>query len=53
VNHGVTTRVWDRVFKTFHKTDVVKVPKQMTMQWLVYGDEIKHKYARHFQLGKR
>lgn len=52
-NHGVTTRFWDRVFGTFHPVEVVKVPKQMSMQWLVSGDEIKQQYARHFKLGKR
>ncbi|MFN8261371.1 MAG: sterol desaturase family protein [Chitinophagales bacterium] len=53
MNHGVTTRFWDRVFGTFHKADVVRVPKQMTMRWLVAGDEIKEKYTDHFLLGKR
>ena len=53
MNHGVTTRFWDRVFQTFHKAEVVKVPKQMSMRWLVAGDEIKQRYSKDFQLGKR
>ncbi|HNY55312.1 MAG TPA: sterol desaturase family protein, partial [Chitinophagales bacterium] len=53
MNHGVTTRFWDRVFGTFHRVEVVRVPKQMSMRWLVSGDEIKSQYDRHFKLGKR
>lgn len=52
-NHGVTTRFWDRVFGTFVKVESVKVPKQMSMQWLVENDEIKPAYGTHFQLSKR
>jgi sterol desaturase/sphingolipid hydroxylase (fatty acid hydroxylase superfamily) len=53
MNHGVATRFWDRVFKTFHRVEVVKVPKQMSMDWLLDGNDIKPAYANHFQLGKR
>jgi len=50
LNHGVTTRFWDRVFGTFHRVETVKVPKKMTMDWLMSGDEIAAPYAGHFQL---
>ena len=53
VNHGVTTRFWDRVFNTFVKVDVVKVPKPMSMAWLVSDDEIKVRYNKHFKLNAR
>jgi len=50
LNHGVTTRLWDRVFGTFHRVETVKVPKKMTMDWLMNGDEIAQAYTGHFQL---
>lgn len=48
VNHGVTTRFWDRVFGTFVRVEKVRVPKKMSMQWLLDGDTIKDIYATHF-----
>lgn len=53
VNHGVTTRFWDRVFGTFVNVDFVKVPKSMCMSWLLNDDQIKPKYQKHFNLNKR
>ena len=50
LNHGVTTRFWDRVFGTFHRVETVKVPRKMTMSWLMNGDDIAADYAGHFQL---
>lgn len=51
VNHGVTTALWDRVFGTFTKTDMVKVPSKMAMVWLKDEDqELKPKYVPHFFL---
>lgn len=50
LNHGVTTRFWDRVFGTFHRVETVKVPRQMTMDWLMLGDEIAPAFSDHFQL---
>jgi sterol desaturase/sphingolipid hydroxylase (fatty acid hydroxylase superfamily) len=52
-NHGVTSRVWDRVFGTFRKVEKVKVPARMSMNWLLSGDEIKDIYVQHFQLVHR
>ena len=48
-NHGVTTRFWDRVFGTFKTVDKVTVPKQMSMPWLVSGQQIKGVYSEHFR----
>ncbi|MCF8278421.1 MAG: sterol desaturase family protein [Flavobacteriales bacterium] len=50
LNHGVTTRFWDRVFGTFHRVETVTVPRKMTMDWLMNGEEIAPAYAGHFQL---
>ncbi|MDX2003495.1 MAG: sterol desaturase family protein [Chitinophagales bacterium] len=52
-NHGVTTRLWDRVFGTFHVPEKVRVPRSMMMGWLVKDNEVKPEYAQHFQLSGR
>ena len=49
MNHGVTTRFWDRVFGTFQEVEKVTVPKKMSMPWLVSEQEIKSSYRGHFQ----
>ncbi len=53
MNHGVTTRFWDRVFQTFVKVETVKVPKTMTMDWLIENNDIKPIYANDFRLSIR
>ena len=53
MNHGVTTRIWDRVFGTFVRVDIVKIPKQMTMDWLIEKGELKPAYLMHFMINKR
>ena len=50
LNHGVTTRFWDRVFGTFHRVETVNVPRKMTMDWLMLDGEIAPAYVGHFQL---
>jgi sterol desaturase/sphingolipid hydroxylase (fatty acid hydroxylase superfamily) len=51
VNHGVTTALWDRIFGTFKRPDVVKVPDQMTMIWLKdEQQQLKKRYTRHFRI---
>jgi sterol desaturase/sphingolipid hydroxylase (fatty acid hydroxylase superfamily) len=54
-NHGVTTRVWDRVFGTYHpiRETTVRIPRAMSMRWLVEGDELKDRYVGHFKLSGR
>lgn len=49
-NHGVTTRFWDRVFGTFVRVETVTVPRKLSMQWLLEGDDIKDTYSPHFKL---
>lgn len=34
-NHGVTSPVWDLVFGTYMKVDVVRVPRRMATVWLL------------------
>ena len=51
LNHGVTTAIWDRVFGTFEKTTVIRVPDKIAMNWLRDGqDNLKPRYKRHFQI---
>jgi sterol desaturase/sphingolipid hydroxylase (fatty acid hydroxylase superfamily) len=33
-NHGVTTPIWDFVFRTYRKPGVITVPKRLIMPWL-------------------
>lgn len=49
-NHGVTTRIWDRVFGTFKKVEQVRVPYQMSMDWLLDNNQIKEVYNQHFKI---
>lgn len=49
-NHGVTTPVWDLVFRTHRPVDVVRVPEKHAMPWLVdpaTGDA-KPEFARDY-----
>lgn len=34
-NHGVTSPLWDMVFRTHEKVDVVKVPRRHVPPWLL------------------
>jgi sterol desaturase/sphingolipid hydroxylase (fatty acid hydroxylase superfamily) len=53
VNHGVTSRFWDRVFGTFQEVEQVRVPKSMSMNWLLENGDISPAYSEHFKLNKR
>lgn len=50
VNHGVTTRFWDKVFGTYKEVEMVQVPYRMCMQWLIDGEDIASVYHDHFRL---
>ena len=50
-NHGVTTAFWDRIFGTFHKVDIVIVPRKMPLVWLQdQNKNLKTKYSNHFKI---
>ncbi|MCA9520949.1 MAG: sterol desaturase family protein, partial [Myxococcales bacterium] len=34
-NHGVTSPIWDIVFRTYERPRVVRVPRKMAMDWLL------------------
>lgn len=38
MNHGVTTPLWDLVFRTYVKPGKIRVPEKHTMPWLVDED---------------
>jgi len=50
-NHGVTTPIWDIVFRTYASKKTLSVPRRFTMKWLV-GDngEIQKKYGQDYRL---
>jgi sterol desaturase/sphingolipid hydroxylase (fatty acid hydroxylase superfamily) len=53
MNHGVTSRMWDRVFGTYvSSTDTVKVPKRMAPTWMMNEDNtsVRSKYEAHFKV---
>jgi hypothetical protein len=48
---GVTTPVWDRVFRTRLPVERVPVPRRLAMPWLVDADgEIRPSYADDYEL---
>ncbi len=52
-NHGVTTALWDRIFKTYEHAVQISVPSKLAMQWLLEDDNhIKNKYSAHFKMGR-
>lgn len=37
VNHGVTSPIWDFVFRTYRRPGIIKVPPRLRMRWLADG----------------
>lgn len=51
VNHGVTTPIWDLVFGTYKKRDVVVVPPKFAMDWLLDGTgKVQSTYVDDYRL---
>ena len=51
VNHGVTTPVWDWVFGTLEKAEVVRVPERLAMVWLCDDNgEVHHAHRQDYAL---
>ena len=51
MNHGVTTRFWDRVFGTYREPKVISVPPKLAMSWLVEpSGEVAAPFAAHYRL---
>lgn len=50
-NHGVTSPIWDFVFRTYQDPGVVRVPRKKAMVWLCDDSgEIKPEYAEDYVL---
>ena len=50
-NHGVTSPVWDIVFRTYEPVEQVRVPRKKPMMWLCDASgEVKPEFARDYVL---
>lgn len=50
-NHGVTSTIIDRLFKTHLNVDCVPVPKKLAMDWLLdESGSVQDDYRAHFSL---
>lgn len=55
MNHGVTTPLWDIVFRTYVKPGVVRVPERQVMDWLLdpATGEVKEQYRGDYELVRK
>jgi sterol desaturase/sphingolipid hydroxylase (fatty acid hydroxylase superfamily) len=51
-NHGVTSPLWDLVFGTYETPTTIRVPRKLTMAWLVdpATGEVRGEHAGTYQL---
>ena len=50
-NHGVTSPLWDIVFRTYRAPGLIRVPPRHVMPWLVDADgKVKPEFADHYEL---
>jgi sterol desaturase/sphingolipid hydroxylase (fatty acid hydroxylase superfamily) len=54
-NHGVTSPIWDWVFGTCQRPDVIRVPRKLAMVWLVDPDsgELRTEHSAYYVLGPK
>lgn len=54
MNHGVTSPLWDLVFRTYEKPGLVRVPKRQAMLWLIdkATGNVFEKYAHDYHIGR-
>jgi len=51
LRHGVTSRVWDRVFKTHAHIPIVRVPRKLATKWMLdAGGELRACYSGSYAL---
>lgn len=55
MNHGVTSPIWDIVFRTYQRPALVRVPEKHAPAWLVdpTTGEVKAEYAGDYQITRR
>lgn len=53
-NHGVTSPLWDLVFRTYRPVQIIRVPRKFVMPWLKdpQTGEVRADYADRFVLAK-
>ncbi len=53
-NHGVTSPIWDLVFRTYEAPGQVRVPVKQPIAWLTDPDtgEVKRRYARDYTIAR-
>lgn len=51
-NHGVTSPIWDHVFRTHRAPGTIRVPERLCMVWLKDEEtgDIRHEHAWRFEL---
>jgi hypothetical protein len=51
-NHGVTSPLWDIVFRTYRRPGRIIVPNRLQMNWLVDPEtgSVRHQFRNDFQL---
>lgn len=52
VNHGVSVPLWDWVFGTLERPEVIRVPRRQVhaFAWLLAGDELDPRHAAEYRL---
>lgn len=55
LNHGVTTPIWDLLFRTYQTPEKIRVPQKLAMEWLCDPEtgEVKDAYADDYFIHKR
>ena len=53
-NHGVTTPLWDLVFRTYRAPDKIHVPRKLAMDWLLdESGELASRFSADYALKGR
>ena len=53
-NHGVTSPIWDFVFRTYASPKIITVPEKLKMRWLTdETGEVFGAYAQHYKVRRR
>lgn len=53
-NHGVTSPIWDFVFDTYARPELIAVPEKLKMRWLTdENGDVLDAYAQHYEVRRR
>lgn len=54
-NHGVTSPIWDIVFRTYEKPSLVRVPPKHAPAWLMdeQTGEVRSEYAADYEIARK